>query len=453
MKRSKLIPWFSWAVLTLLLGGYFAQVLRNDQSALFLPNRSSHGHHQIEKACNVCHTEPFGGENMLQAACVQCHGEALKAAHDSHPKRLFTDPRNADRVAGIDAKRCVTCHQEHRPGLLRPMDVTIADDNCLHCHGEVAEERPSHVGFSARTCASGGCHNYHDNSALYEDFLVKHLNDPGTLPEATVVGRNLSEVARALAKRPVRSLTHKDQDAPAAHADPKAVAQWAETAHARGGVNCRDCHIEKTSDGGAAVWREKPGVAACRECHEEEVNGFEGGKHGVRLALDLPSMQPRLARQPMKAKARDKELQCNSCHGAHRYDTRKAAVESCLGCHHDEHSRAYKQSPHYRLWQAEVTDRDEPGSGVACATCHLPRETHRQEGLARVRVQHNQSQNLRPNEKMIRSVCLTCHGLGFAIDALADGDLVRRNFNGAPSRHVASVDMAKAREQLQQEKR
>ena len=36
---------------------------------------------------------------------------------------------------------------------------------------------------------------------------------------------------------------------------------------------------------------------------------------------------------------------------------------------------------------------------------------------------HNQSDGLRPNEKMIRPVCLDCHGLGFAIDALADDDL------------------------------
>lgn len=450
MKRSKLIPWLSWATLTLLLGGYLAHALWNDRSTLFLPNRSSNGHHQIEQACGACHTEPFGGDSMFQAACIKCHGDALKSAGDSHPKRVFTDPRNADRVAGIDAKRCVTCHQEHRPGLLRPMDVTIADDNCLHCHGNVAEERPSHVGFSAETCASGGCHNYHDNSTLYEDFLVKHLNDPATLPEAAVVSRNLPEVAQTLAKHPIKALTLQYQDAPPDHANPQAATEWAETAHARGGVNCRDCHVGKEK---TAVWQDKPGIAACRECHDKEADGFLGGKHGMRLALNLPPMQPGLARLPMKDKAMDKELQCNSCHGAHRYDTREAAVESCLGCHDDDHSRAYKESSHYRLWQAEIASTGKPGSGVSCATCHLPRETRREQGLARVRVQHNQSQNLRPNEKMIRSVCLACHGLGYTIDALADGDLVQRNFHGAPSRHVPSLDMAKAREQTQQERR
>ena len=62
-------------------------------------------------------------------------------------------------------------------------------------------------------------------------------------------------------------------------------------------------------------------------------------------------------------------------------------------------------------------------------------------------VQHNQNANLRPNEKMIRQVCLTCHSLALSIDALADSELIRRNFCGRPSRHVRSIDMALSRTQ------
>jgi hypothetical protein len=159
------------------------------------------GHHQIEVACIVCHTEPFGSDGVLQAACVECHGAALEAAGDSHPKRLFTDPRNADRIAVVDARRCVTRHREHRPGLTRPMGVTIADDHCFHCHADIAEERPSHRGLAPEGCASAGCHNYHDNSALYEDFLVKHLDEPETLPQALLPRRNLAEVERQIREK------------------------------------------------------------------------------------------------------------------------------------------------------------------------------------------------------------------------------------------------------------
>jgi hypothetical protein len=60
-------------------------------------------------------------------------------------------------------------------------------------------------------------------------------------------------------------------------------------------------------------------------------------------------------------------------------------------------------------------------------------------------VDHDQNANLRPRDKMLRTVCLSCHGLGFSIDALADGDLVDRSFNGRPSVHVPSLDMAERR--------
>jgi hypothetical protein len=63
-------------------------------------------------------------------------------------------------------------------------------------------------------------------------------------------------------------------------------------------------------------------------------------------------------------------------------------------------------------------------------------------------VQHNQSDNLRPNEKMLRPVCTQCHGLEFSIDALADVELVRHNFNGAPGIHVPSVDLAVERRRV-----
>jgi len=148
----------------------------------------------------------------------------------------------------------------------------------------------------------------------------------------------------------------------------------------------------------------------------------------------------------MKREAAHRELTCASCHRAHEFDTRQAAVEACLSCHDDAHSRAYKESPHFALWQAEAAAKAPPGSGVSCATCHLPRETHKDEdGVARVLAQHNQNHNLRPNEKMIRSVCLDCHGLAFSLDALADRVLIRTNFTGRPSRHVQSIDLARQR--------
>jgi hypothetical protein len=84
---------------------------------------------------------------------------------------------------------------------------------------------------------------------------------------------------------------------------------------------------------------------------------------------------------------------------------------------------------------------------VSCASCHLPRIEHsyEEQEVRQIYAQHNQNDALRPNEKMIRPVCMSCHGLSFAIDALADVQLIQNNFTGAPERHVLSIDMAMQR--------
>jgi hypothetical protein len=144
----------------------------------------------------------------------------------------------------------------------------------------------------------------------------------------------------------------------------------------------------------------------------------------------------------MKAAAAGHTLSCAACHRPHDFDTRRAAVEACLGCHDDRHSNAFTRSPHYALWEREMAGTAPPGSGVSCATCHLPRVVPRGGDPF---VQHNQNANLRPNDKMLRTVCLDCHGLPFALDALADPGLVADNFTGRPRASVASLEMATSR--------
>jgi len=440
MKKPKhLFSWIAAGVITLVLAGYFTWRLLGEDRIVFTPGAMTHGHYQIELACNACHT-PFAG--VKQDACIECHGARLAASNDSHPKKKFDDPRNADRLEALNALRCVTCHLEHRPQQTRAMGVTLPEDFCFHCHQEVGDDRPSHKNLAFDSCASAGCHNYHDNTALYEDFLVRHANEPATAARPAVPVRNPGGPLRASGMRGRKALGLADRDAPAGYAETKALHEWATTSHARAGVNCRDCHQPKDQP----QWIARPGHEACNRCHESETRGFLAGKHGMRLAQHLPPMTPALARLPMQPDARDRVLGCTSCHGAHAFNTRRAAADACLGCHDDKHSRAYEGSAHERLWRAELRGAVPPGRGVACATCHLPRTIRKQdEGDARVRVEHNQNWNLRPNEKMARSVCLKCHGLGFTLDALADPVLIANNFNGKPARHVESVDWAAKR--------
>lgn len=443
--------WVAWFTATLVLGVYLTFNLVAEDRTTFLPGSTSDGHYQIELACEACHTDTFTSRDEMQDACVGCHADELKRVSDSHPKSKFTDPRNSVRVAKLDARYCVTCHAEHREEITASMGVTVAGDVCLHCHADIEDDRPSHKDMAFTTCADAGCHNFHDNTALYEDFLVKHANKPDVQERALVPERNFSRIFETLTGYPVdtypkQRLKLSDRDHPESLSiDPMIYEDWAATSHAKAGVNCSGCHVTKSSVG-KQEWTDKPGTAVCATCHKSEEKGFLASKHGMRLAQGLSPMTTAAARKEMRVKPHAEALGCSSCHSAHRFDTRYAAVDACLGCHVDEHSEAYKGSPHFELWRKQTVSTESKSTGVSCATCHLPREPAKQDGIERVIVRHNQNDFLRPAEKMIRPVCMNCHGLGFSIDALADPQLVKNNFKGPPLKHIESIDMALKRE-------
>lgn len=444
--------WLLWITLTLGLFAWLGyDMLAREDKQVFMPGPLTGGHHQIGVACAACHSDPLGGTDIIQEACVDCHGADRKKPFDSHPRTKFTDPRNADRLENINALVCITCHVEHRPEITAKHGVTQPADFCFHCHADIGEDRPSHQGMAFDTCRNSGCHNFHNNRALYTDFLVKHLNEPDLLEQRTLPEREFAGILEELEdypadRYPVQPLAASDSDAPrAVHLDSGGFSDWLETAHARAGVNCSACHQAGSGGDTASAWNDHPERSACAQCHALEVTRFERGKHGMRLAAGLSPMTPAQARLPMKTDAAHRELGCTSCHGAHRFDAREAAVNACLGCHDDRHSRAYRASPHYRLWQQELAGAGEPGSGVSCASCHMPRVNFDvNDWVSRIMVEHNQNATLSPNEKMIRPACLHCHGLGFTLDALADPALIDTNFRGRPQVHVDSMDMAEA---------
>ena len=443
IKLKKKIYWITWLFLTASLTSYYAIALVGEDKSVFLPGETTSGHYQIEMACTQCHSESFSDEKVLQESCVKCHAKELKAVEDSHPKSKFTDPRNADRTAILDARLCITCHREHQPGITHEMGVTLPPDFCKLCHYDIEEDRPSHKNMAFDTCADSGCHNFHDNKALYEDFLLKHMDDQETLKPAQVAQRNLKDFYKKNSGKTPVLLTIEQHDAPDNISFKNdLLVRWAYTSHAASAVNCSDCH----SDRQTSKWINKPNHITCKQCHEIEQGGFLEGKHGMRLKQNLSPMQVGMARQPMNNDESHKTLGCMSCHKDHSFDTNKAAVDACLGCHEDKHSKTYKDSAHYQLWLRESNGESDKNTGVSCATCHMPRIQKKYKGIERTVVEHNQNLNLRPNEKMIRSVCMKCHGLGFSIDSLADAELIENNFNGFPAEHIKSIDMAKRRE-------
>ncbi len=456
--------WIVWSLATTLLVAVLAAGLLTDRAdghpalvqvrSMFSPGQLTAGHYQIELACESCHTSRFGDAEVLQQACVGCHGNELAVAEDKHPLAKFTDPRNADLLAKLDARQCVTCHAEHRPQMTLAMGVTQPADVCQHCHQGIAEERPSHRGMQFSSCGNAGCHNFHDDRALYEDFLVKHADAPAHKPRPRLPTTNFREVAAELPtypleRFPLEALGKNDADSARLAANQHEQDDWLTSAHAQAGVNCGACHRPTGSKGN---WIEHPDEQVCASCHSLQSAGFLAGKHGMRRKAGLSAMTPSAARLPFKAEAAHSDLTCTSCHGAHRFDTKVAAAEACLQCHDDDHSTAYEGSAHAQLWRREIEQELPAGSGVSCASCHMPRLSHSYEEyeVRQTYVQHNQNDTLRPNEKMIRPVCMSCHGLGFSIDALADTALIRRNFAGQPAQHVPSIDMAMQRQRRPQ---
>lgn len=483
MSRRRL-AWLLWAAATLVaIGAVSLRMLVAGDRTPLLPGATTSAHHQFEIACETCHAAPAfasasEARKALNKTCRACHNKELRVADDSHSPRRFRSPRMAAFRERIDPRFCTSCHVEHRPEITRASAVTVAMDFCIACHSEgdqdVRENRPSHANLEFDTCASAGCHNFHDNRALYADFLARHAGEPWL---------SLSPAHRLAARQRGRDTPSTEALGPGDAAAPMAtlatagvVGEWARSAHAAAGVNCAACHAPAASGDAPlsvveAHWEAAPDTAVCEQCHRPEARTFILGRHGMRRhpriakprrpsrALDtlglgefLPEavsalmrdpapparMTVREARLPMRADAAHRVLDCASCHRPHAVDVATAAVEACMACHDDAHTRAYPGSPHHRLWLAELAGKAAPGTGVSCATCHMAKAERR----GAIVTSHDQNDMLRPNEKMLRPVCLDCHGIRFALSSLADPDLVSRNFAGRPAVEVESIEWA-----------
>jgi len=436
--------WWIWSLLSIFLALFLYLVLTQEvESEILMPGPLTDGHHQIAENCEVCHSESFNDKDELQKSCLKCHGDVRIKPLDSHPVSKFKDPRNADRLEKIDALHCVTCHREHKPKLTGENGLTQPKDFCIHCHEDVAEERPSHKDMEFKTCANAGCHNFHNNRALYTDFLIKHLDDKSTLDNPKVPEKEFGLILDQLAdypheRYPVQALKEPDATNEIVNKYPEIVVESLKSKHFKKGVNCNACHLNND------LWINKPGMESCQQCHQTEMDRFTLGKHGMRLNAELDPVQVEQARLPMIDKANHQQVNCNSCHRPHSDDVQEAAVDSCLNCHDDDHSKNYKKSKHFDLWKKELDGTLPKGSGVSCATCHMPRINYDvSDWVSRIMVDHNQSNSLSPNSKMIRPACLHCHGLEFSISSLNSEKLIKNNFIGRSQAHVITMKLAK----------
>ena len=211
--------------------------------------------------------------------------------------------------------------------------------------------------------------------------------------------------------------------------------QWQTSAHALAEVNCSSCHQNQETNEFVA----KPTEESCKSCHENSVDTFLLGKHGVRTLEGLSPLTPAMAHLPMKDSSLDKQMNCNTCHNVHTVDTYQAAVDSCLTCHADNHSLNYKNSPHAEIFREIGTLPRPNNDSVTCATCHLPREVSGDEVL----VNHNNTYTLLPRDRMVKEVCMNCHGVEHAYNSIFDDELVEANFARPPTQKMQTFQLVR----------
>lgn len=209
---------------------------------------------------------------------------------------------------------------------------------------------------------------------------------------------------------------------------------WQTSVHALTEVNCSSCH----QDPDTKQLVVKPTQESCRSCHEYAVDTFLLGKHGVRTQEGLSPLTPSLAHLPMKESAMDLQMSCNTCHDVHAVNTSQAAVDSCLTCHNDTHSLNYKSSPHAQIVNIASLPRPDR-EAVTCATCHLPREKVGNSIL----VNHNNTYVLLPRDRMVRDVCINCHGVEHAYNSIFDDNLVESNFAQPPTLEMQTFQLVR----------
>ncbi|HHP7231364.1 MAG TPA: cytochrome c3 family protein [Xenococcaceae cyanobacterium] len=211
--------------------------------------------------------------------------------------------------------------------------------------------------------------------------------------------------------------------------------QWQSSVHALNEVNCSSCHLAENTKAFIA----KPTETSCQSCHENSVTTFLLGKHGIRTLEGLSPLTPAMAHLPMQESALNKPMNCNTCHNVHTVNTYEAAVDSCLACHDDNHSRNYRNSPHSQI-VADLGVLPRPSSSsVTCATCHLPREIAGET----VFVNHNNTYTLKPGDRMVKEVCLNCHGLEHAYNSIFDAELVEANFVRPPNQELPTFKLVR----------
>jgi hypothetical protein len=223
-----------------------------------------------QQGCNVCHTT---GAGVVEAKCVQCHGDMKDAATRRHP---YSVDGELGTSTGMNVQQlCVLCHVDHVGAdgrWLKPASAELVG-KCEKCHGQTqrADNLPRLPAPPKRQRAFATYvfpHRAHEDV----DCSLCHTIDPGvrarrdagfpddpahedfaTVPFATCASCHVDGA-------PPRGITNEQQASLRAK---KAEHRWTVTWHGSddGGSHCRACHAPAERGGQRVVGPEMQTVA------------------------------------------------------------------------------------------------------------------------------------------------------------------------------------------------
>jgi hypothetical protein len=187
---------------------------------------------------------------------------------------------------------------------------------------------------------------------------------------------------------------------------PNIVSDWQLSQHARGDVDCSDCHGTAHTGAADVAKAAIPTPETCGQCHGDRVEQFKKGKHAAAWAAQqaMPTIhwQPMSLTQGMKgcggchkiglkSAAEIGQLQqegrgfglasCDACHTRHTFAVEEARQpEACMTCHMGfDHPQweMYSSSKHGVRHVLKRTGALPAGAAApTCQTCHMPAGDH-----------------------------------------------------------------------------
>ena len=147
---------------------------------------------------------------------------------------------------------------------------------------------------------------------------------------------------------------------------------WAGSSHAKSGMACVDCHSPHLNAPALGALETK----TCYRCHTEKAE-LERVAHPHQINGA-------------------KGFKCVTCHNPHDNIRRETRMDTCLCCHKNHPTMAWKSSAHAM-------------SNVACTDCHNPHPSSRVPAI--VNIDHNQVDRPKRMPMSVDEplVCYRCH--------------------------------------------